>query len=89
MRIRNGQNKWSLRQLLVQCVPRELADRPKQRFVLPIMGRPRGPLREWAENLLNEHRLRDDGIFEPEPVRQAWHEHWWNRVTAVGRSETC
>ena len=61
--------------MLYKYVPRELIERPKQGFAVPIAAWLRGPLRDWAENLLDESRLRREGIFEPAPVRQKWLEH--------------
>ena len=75
MKIRNGQGKWLLRQLLDKFVPRELIERPKQGFALPIDQWLRGPLRDWAEALLDESRLKSEGYFEAQPVRQVWEEH--------------
>jgi len=75
MKIRDGQGKWILRKLLYKYVPQELIDRPKQGFALPIDAWLRGPLREWAENLLEESRLINEGFFHPEPIRKAWEEH--------------
>ena len=71
-KLRDGQSKWPLRQILFKHVPRKLIERPKQGFAVPIGSWLRGPLREWAENLLDERRLRDEGYFRPESIRQAW-----------------
>lgn len=74
-KIRNGQGKWLLRQVLYRYVPRDLIERPKQGFGIPLDSWLRGPLRDWAEALLDEVLLRRDGYLRPEPVRQKWHEH--------------
>lgn len=75
MKIANGQGKWILRQLLYKYVPQELIERPKMGFGIPLDEWLRGPLREWAENLLTEARLRDEGFFDPAPIREKWAEH--------------
>jgi asparagine synthase (glutamine-hydrolysing) len=74
-KLRNGVTKWPLREILYRYVPRELIDRPKMGFGLPIGVLLRGPLRDWADSLINESRLRQEGYFNPIPIRKKWAEH--------------
>jgi asparagine synthase (glutamine-hydrolysing) len=72
---RPGQTNWAVRQLLYRHVPRDLVDRPKKGFSVPIHEWLRGPLREWAEDLLSERRLKSEGYFRRGTIRDAWQAH--------------
>jgi asparagine synthase (glutamine-hydrolysing) len=80
MRIRQRQGKWILRQVLYCYVPRETVDRPKSGFGIPLATWLRGPLRDWAESLLEEARLRHDGYFSSQPILKMWREHLSGKV---------
>jgi asparagine synthase (glutamine-hydrolysing) len=78
-KIRGGTSKWLLRQVLYRHVPKELVERPKMGFSVPLGDWLRGPLRPWAENLLAEPRLRQAGFFDAVRVRQTWDAHLTGR----------
>ena len=72
MKVRNGQGKWIVRQVLNRFVPAPLMDRPKMGFAIPLESWLRGPLREWASELLDERRVRDQGFLNADVVAQEW-----------------
>jgi len=72
MKVRRGKGKLILREVLCRYVPQSLVDRPKSGFGIPLESWLRGPLREWAEELLGEHALREEAFFDPRPIRQMW-----------------
>ncbi len=75
LKIRNGVTKWALREVLFKYVPKDLIERPKMGFAVPLAEWLRGPLKDWAEFLLDEKRLHEEGFFNVEFVRGKWLEH--------------
>jgi len=75
MKIYQGEAKWVLRGLLDRYLPRSMMSQSKSGFAIPLHEWLRGPLKEWAEELLSLDRLSRDGIFDPQPIRKKWEEH--------------
>ncbi len=74
-KIRGGTQKWLLRELLRRYVPEALFERPKTGFTFPLDDWLRGPLRDWAEDLLDVKRMEDEGLFNPAPIQEKWQQH--------------
>lgn len=89
MKIRGQLGKWALRQVLYRHVPRELIERPKAGFAIPVGQWMSGPLRGWAEDLIDPARLEREGYLDPGAVRQVWRQHlagsheWTARLWSV------
>jgi len=75
MKIRNGEKKWILKQVLNKYVPNHLFDRSKSGFSIPLAQWLRGPLKAWAEDLLNKERLVKEGYFDVEYIHEKWVDH--------------
>jgi asparagine synthase (glutamine-hydrolysing) len=75
VKLHGGVTKWIVRQVLHRFVPPALVERPKMGFGLTLGSWLRGPLRPWAEALLDERRLSRGGVLRPEPIRRAWQLH--------------
>jgi asparagine synthase (glutamine-hydrolysing) len=75
LKSKNGHSKWVLKELLGQYLPKNLIERPKKGFGVPLDAWLRGPLREWADALLDENRLTREGYFDAQALRQKWNEH--------------
>lgn len=75
MKMDDEGGKKILKNILERYIPKEMFDRPKRGFSAPVGRWLRGPLRQWAEELISEDRLRAEGLLDPRPIRQKWHEH--------------
>ncbi len=79
LKFRNGKSKWILRKILKNYVPENLTERPKMGFGIPLNDWLRGPLRDWAENLLNEKKLKEEGFFNSKIIRDKWEDYIFNK----------
>lgn len=75
LKIRNGRGKFLMREVLERYVPASLFERPKQGFAMPVGEWLRGPLKDWAENLLDEKSIQGDGLLDTALIRQTWDDH--------------
>ena len=75
IKIRDGVGKWPLRKILETYLPKNLIQKPKMGFGIPINEMLRGPLKDWAENLLDENKIQSQGIFNTRLVREKWNNH--------------
>jgi asparagine synthase (glutamine-hydrolysing) len=83
-KVRAGKGKWLLRRVLSRYVPEALYERPKQGFNVPIGAWLKGPLRDWAEGLLDRPRIRNEGLLDTEAVRACWQDHLSGRRDRAG-----
>ncbi len=89
LKLKDGQAKYLLRQILYRYVPKQLIERPKMGFSVPIETWLRGSLRDWAEDLLNPQRLKAEGFFNESIIQKKWIEHvsgkrnWHNQLWGV------
>jgi len=75
LKIRKGQGKWILRQVLYNYLPKEMVERPKMGFGIPIGNWLKGPLKQWAQDMLNEETLNKQGFFHTHEIQKKWDEH--------------
>lgn len=75
LKMRDGQGKWLLRQLLYKYVPKTLVERPKMGFGVPIDAWLRGPLKDWAADLFDPASMARAGLLDPQPIQEKWAEH--------------
>ena len=75
MKIRHGSSKWILRQVLYRHLPQELMERPKMGFAVPVGEWIRGPMKEWAEELIDNKRIEQERYFNAQAVVEMWQQH--------------
>jgi asparagine synthase (glutamine-hydrolysing) len=75
LKLREGTGKWLLRQIAYKYVPKKLLERPKMGFGVPIDCWLRGPLKDWAQDLLDPLSLSGPGLLKPAPITEKWAEH--------------
>lgn len=75
LKLRDGKTKWCLREILYKYVPKDLIERPKMGFAVPLDAWLRRPLMAWADNLLAAERLRQEGFFDADLIDRMWQEH--------------
>ncbi len=75
LKLRDGKSKWLLRQVLYNYVPSNLIERPKMGFGVPLESWLRGPLKDWADELLSEQALNKHGLLKTHQIRSAWQAH--------------
>ena len=75
MKLKGGDSKWVLKQILLKHIPKNLIERPKMGFGVPIDEWLRGPLRDWADNLLSVEKLDNEGLLSSKIIRKKWNEH--------------
>ena len=75
MKIRDGNNKWILKQILYKHIPKNLIDRPKMGFSVPLDQWLRGPLKDWAEKLLEPKKIEQQGFFKANIINEKWKQH--------------
>ncbi|MDB2370086.1 asparagine synthase (glutamine-hydrolyzing) [Gammaproteobacteria bacterium] len=89
LKVQDGEGKIALRKILYKYVPKNLIERPKTGFSIPIAEWLRGPLKEWADELLSETRINSDGYLNAEPIQAIWHQHlsgrydWSDRLWGI------
>ena len=79
LKLKDGHGKWILRQILNNYLPKKIIERPKMGFGVPIDNWLRGELRDWAESLLNETRLKNEGYFDHNYIKKIWNEHLFEK----------